>query len=119
MTTTTTTYSAHLKALSRAWREPPTYGAGGLGSLAIHHPTGILTAVSPLDAKNLKSSSTMYVLQCSCQRSCYQVQLAVGRTQGSVVSSYPQQRRGLVGAVAVAELVLPLQLLPDGGHQEH
>jgi hypothetical protein len=53
------TYSAQLNALSKAWREPPTKGSGGLGSLAIHHPTGILTAFSPLDAMKLKSLSVM------------------------------------------------------------
>lgn len=52
-------YSAHVKALSNAWREPPAKGFGGFGSLAIHHPTGILTAFNPLFAMNLKSSSTI------------------------------------------------------------
>lgn len=57
------TYSAQRNALSRAWRDPPTKGRGGCGSLAIHHPTGILTAVSPLDAMKLKSLSVMNVRQ--------------------------------------------------------
>lgn len=60
------TYSAHVKALSSACREPPTNGFGGFGSLAIHHPTGIRTAFKPLLAMNLKSSSTIYVFQWFC-----------------------------------------------------
>jgi hypothetical protein len=59
-------YSAHVKALSRAFREPPTNGFGGCGSLAIHHPTGIRTAFNPLLAMNLKSSSTIKVFQWFC-----------------------------------------------------
>ena len=62
-----TTYSAQLNALSKAWRDPPTKGSGGSGSLAIHHPTGTLTAFSPLDAMKLKSLSVMYVLQWFCK----------------------------------------------------
>ena len=64
-------YSAHVNALSKAFREPPTNGAGGLGSLAIHHPTGILTALSPFAAMKAKSRSTIYVLQWSCQPYIY------------------------------------------------
>jgi hypothetical protein len=40
-------YSAHKKALSNAFKDPPTQGCGGVGSLAIHHPTGILTELIP------------------------------------------------------------------------
>lgn len=58
-------YTAHKKALSSACKEPPTKGQGGEGSLAIHHPTGILAAFSPLLLMNLKSFSTINVLQCS------------------------------------------------------
>lgn len=58
-------YSAQEKALSRACKEPATKGFGGFGSLAIHQPTGILTAFNPFFFMNLKSSSTMYVFQCS------------------------------------------------------
>jgi hypothetical protein len=58
-----TTYSAQSNALSRAWSEPPTKGRGGFGSLAIHHPTGIRTAFSPLDDMKLKSLSTMKVFR--------------------------------------------------------
>lgn len=57
------TYCAHVKALSSAAKDPPTKGLGGFGSLAIHHPTGTLTAFNPFSDMNLKSSSTMYVLQ--------------------------------------------------------
>lgn len=57
------TYCAHVKALSKAFKEPPTKGFGGVGSLAIHHPTGILTAFRPFDDKNLKSSLVMYAFQ--------------------------------------------------------
>ena len=32
--------------------------------------------------------------------------------------AYPEHGCGLVGAVAIAELVLPLQLLADLGHEE-
>lgn len=53
------TYCAQVKALSNACSEPPTKGFGGVGSYAIHHPTGILTAFKPLDDMNLKSSSVM------------------------------------------------------------
>lgn len=59
------TYFAHLKALSNAAKDPPTYGLGGVGSLAIHHPTGILTAFNPFSDINLKSVSVMNVVQCS------------------------------------------------------
>lgn len=59
------TYSAHEKALSKVSKEPPTKGHGGVGSLAIHHPTGILTAFRPFWDTNLKSSSTMKLFQCS------------------------------------------------------
>lgn len=41
------TYCAQEKALSNAFNDPATKGLGGFGSLAIHHPTGILTALSP------------------------------------------------------------------------
>ncbi|KAF5940505.1 hypothetical protein HYC85_021672 [Camellia sinensis] len=54
-----------MKALSKACKDPPTKGCGGVGSLAIHHPTGILTAFIPLHDMKLKSSSTMNVFQCS------------------------------------------------------
>jgi hypothetical protein len=40
-------YSAHKKTLSNAFKDPPTQGCGGVGSLAIHHPTGILTELIP------------------------------------------------------------------------
>jgi hypothetical protein len=52
-------YFAHVKALSKACREPPTNGFGGVGSCAIHHPTGILTAFRQFDDMNPKSSSLM------------------------------------------------------------
>jgi hypothetical protein len=45
--TASKTHSAHLKALSRDCKDPPTKGAGGFGSYAIHHPTGILTVFIP------------------------------------------------------------------------
>lgn len=54
-----------MKALSNAAKDPPMYGLGGVGSLAIHHPTGILTAFNPFSDMNLKSSSVMKVVQCS------------------------------------------------------
>ena len=57
------TYSAQRNALSKARRDPPTNGRGGRGSLAIHYPSGILTAFSPLDAMKLKSLSVMNVRQ--------------------------------------------------------
>ena len=57
------TYCAQMKALSNAANDPPTKGLGGFGSLAIHHPTGILTAFKPFADMNLKSSSVMYVFQ--------------------------------------------------------
>ncbi|PON65305.1 hypothetical protein PanWU01x14_118220 [Parasponia andersonii] len=52
-------YCAQVKALSRICEESPTKGLGGVGSNAIHHPTGILTAVIPLVDMKLKSSSVM------------------------------------------------------------
>lgn len=58
-----------MKALSNASNDPPTKGLGGFGSLAIHHPTGILTAFKPFSDMNLKSSSVMYVLQWSYKAS--------------------------------------------------
>jgi len=57
------TYCPQLNALSKNWTEPPTKGRGGLSPRAIHHPTGILTAFSPLDAINSKSLSAMNVPQ--------------------------------------------------------
>lgn len=53
------TYCAHVKALSKILTEPPTKGFGGDESFAIHQPTGTLTAFSPFDDMNLKSSSVM------------------------------------------------------------
>lgn len=59
------TYCPQLNALSKNWREPPTKGVGGLSPLAIHQPTGTLTAFSPLDAMKLKPPSDMNVFQWS------------------------------------------------------
>jgi len=57
------TYWAQVKALSKEAKAPPTKGFGGDGSWAIHHPTGILTAVNPFSDMNLKSSSVINVFQ--------------------------------------------------------
>lgn len=60
-------YLAHWNALSRAWREPETYGAGGFGSDAIHHPTGIRTVFMPFLERNQKSPSWINVSLCFCK----------------------------------------------------
>lgn len=60
------TYCAHENALSRAAKVPPIKGAGGLGSCAIHHPTGILTAFIPCSDRKRKSSRVTKLFLCFC-----------------------------------------------------
>ena len=59
-----TTYRAHENALSRASKLPSMKGAGGLGSKAIHQPTGILTVFIPFLYRKSKSSMVMNVFLC-------------------------------------------------------
>jgi len=56
-------YSAHVKALSSISKDPPTNGFGGVGSSAIHHPTGILTPFKPFSDMKFKSPSVIYLFQ--------------------------------------------------------
>lgn len=60
------TYCAHENALSRASKDPPIKGGGGLGSEAIHHPTGILTVFIPCRKRKPKSAAVIKLSLCLC-----------------------------------------------------
>lgn len=60
------TYCAQVNALSRASKLPPMKGAGGLGSKAIHQPTGILTVLIPCLWRKSKSSTVIKLFLCFC-----------------------------------------------------